>query len=194
MTRKWTFSYLRDPESSKNSTLICLIVHHILRPTLSLWAKCMKRNCGISLKLQNSGLWLKEFAVSCSLYFRPNCASFALVFSTSQFSLILTMMFVGFLQLTVRSRWLAHHLPSIVMTRERALVPAPVWRPAHSGKERPSPSRERTLIPLVQTQDHDQAPWVPWIHQISCRRAEENLKRFLLFSFASLNRIETFLL
>ena len=103
---------------------------------------------------------------------------------------ILTMMFVGLLQLTVRSRWQAHHLPSIVMTRERALVPAPVWRAVHSGKGRRSPSRERTLILLAQTQDHDQALWVQWIHLTSCRRAEENSKRFLLFSFASLSRIE----
>lgn len=175
------------------STLIFLIVHHIGRPTLSLWAKCMKRSWGISLKLQNNGLWLKEFAVSGFMSFRPKLQATLWLFSIQfsyrllniqrvcQFSPILTMMFVRFLQLTLRSRWQAPHLPSIVKTRGRALVQARVWRTAHSGKGRQSPSRERTLILLAQTLDHDQAPWVQWIHLISCRKAEENLKRSLYF-------------
>ena len=105
------------------------------------------------------------------------------------------MIFVEFLQLTLRSRWQALHLPSTVMTRGRALVPAPVWRPAHSGKERESPSREKTMILLVQIQDLDQGRWVQWTLLTSCRRAEGNLKRFF-FSSLSLRSTEkkTFLL
>lgn len=159
-----------SPESSKNSTLIFLNVHHILRPTLSLWAKYMKRSWGISLKLQNRGLWLKEFAVSGSLYFRAKfrfacsyCSS--LIFPwiasqhVSQFSPILTVMFVGFLSL--------HRVQD-----DRLLICRQPWWPESEPSSQP-PHKDRLIQERKGRARREKGHWFYWFrYKISIRLHE----------------------